>query len=263
MTISFINYSTIKHTPDIFCQAHFLLLFQSEIMSQLPRLISILTMLKSKRLITGNEMASKFGVSLRTIYRDIRKLEQAGVPIITVEGKGYSIMDGYTISPVQFQQEEVNALITAEKIIAKTKDDSLISNFGNALLKIKSTFKSNMQTKSELLDAKMAVFSTSKTIKQNNALSTLQLAMTNFYLVNMKYQKIHTGEISERDIEPAAIYSYDEIWVVIAWCHLRDDYRTFRVDRILEYKLLNKKFEDRKFEFSTYFKECPDEKMDP
>jgi predicted DNA-binding transcriptional regulator YafY len=232
-------------------------------MSQLPRLMSILTMLKSKRLITGNEIANKFDVSLRTIYRDIRKLEKAGVPIITVEGKGYSIMDGYTVAPVKFQQEEVNALVTAEKIIAKTKNEKLIANFGNALVKIKSTFQSNIQTKSELLDAKMLVFSTSKTTLQSNSLTTIQLAITNFYIIKIKYQKVNSEEVSEREVEPTAMYSYDEKWIVIAWCHLRDDYRTFRLDRILEYKLLNKKFEDRNFEFSTYFKEFPDGKMNP
>lgn len=232
-------------------------------MSQLPRLISILTMLKSKRLITGNEIARKFDVSLRTIYRDIRKLEEAGVPIITEEGKGYSIMDGYTVSPVQFQQEEVNALITAEKIIAKTKNASLISNFGNALVKIKSTFQSSIQTKSELLDAKMLVISSSKSTIQSNSLSAVQLAIINFYMIKIKYQKVNTDERSEREIEPTAIYSYDDVWILIAWCHLRNDYRSFRLDRILEYKILNKKFEDRKFDLRKYFMSCPDENFNP
>lgn len=230
-------------------------------MSQLPRLISILTLLKSKRLITGNEMAEKFGVSLRTIYRDVRKLEEAGVPVITEEGRGYSIMDGYTMSPVRFEQKEVNALITAEKIIAKTKNKSLIENFGEALVKIKSTFQSNMQTKSELLEAKMLVFSTTKNSIQSNALSVLQMAMTNFCMMKIKYQKVHTGEISEREIEPAAMYCIDEIWIVVAWCHLRNDYRNFRVDKVLDYKLLNQKFEDRKFDLREYFMSCPDENM--
>jgi len=216
-------------------------------------------MLKSKRLITGNQLAQKFDVSLRTIYRDIRKLEEAGVPVITEEGRGYSIMEGYTVSPVQFLEEEVNALITAEKIIAKTKDDSLIENFANALVKIKSTFQSNMQTQSELLDAKMLVLSTTKSNTQSNHLSSLQLAITNFYLVRIKYQKVHTGELSERDIEPTAIYSFDDIWIVLAWCHLRKDYRSFRLDKILDFKLLNQKFEDRKFDLKKYFMSCPEE----
>jgi len=231
-------------------------------MSQLPRLMSILTMLKSKRLITGNEMADKFGVSLRTIYRDIRKLEEAGVPIITEEGRGYSIMDGYTIAPAQFLQEEVNALITAQKIIAKTKNDVLISNFENALTKIKSTFKSNLQTKSELLDAKMILFSTSKTKTQNESLSALQLAMTNFYKVELTYQKVG-GALSNRKVEPAAIFSFDELWYMIAWCDLRDDYRSFRLDRIIDYKVMNEKFEDRNFDVKAYFASCDDSFMNP
>lgn len=206
-------------------------------------------------------MANKFDVSLRTIYRDIRKLEEAGVPIITEEGRGYSIMDGYVVSPVQFQQEEVNALITAEKIISKSKNDSLIKYFGQALVKIKSTFQSNMQTKSELLDAKMHVISTAKTALQNSSLSAIQLAMTNFYFVKITYQKVNTEERSEREIEPAAIYGFEEKWIVIAWCHLRNDYRNFRLDRILEYKVLNKKFADRKFDLRKYFASCPDENM--
>lgn len=217
-------------------------------------------MLKSKRLITGTEIAKKFDVSIRTIYRDIRKLEEAGVPVITEEGKGYSIMDGYTVSPVQFKHEEVNALITAEKIIAKSGNDSLITHLGNAIVKIKSTFQSNMQTKSELLDAKMLVMSSSKTKIQNQSLTAIQLAMINFYMVKIKYQKIHTNELSEREIEPAAMYCYDEIWIVIAWCHLRQEYRNFRLDRILEFKVLNKKFDDRNFDLRKYFMACPNEK---
>jgi len=233
-----------------------------ESMSQLPRLISILTILKSKRLITGNEIADKFGVSLRTIYRDIRKLEEAGVLVITEEGKGYSIMDGYSIAPAPFLQEEVNALITAEKIIAKTKDDTLITNFGNALIKIKSTFKSNLQTKSELLDAKMLVFSTNKNKIQNSSLSSLQLAMTNFYSVYLEYQKMD-GTVSKREVDPAAIFSFDELWYMIAWCHLRDDYRSFRLDRIIDYKVKNEKFEDHNFDLRKYFLNCDDTFMNP
>lgn len=211
-------------------------------------------------------MASKFGVSLRTIYRDIRKLEEAGVPIITEEGKGYSIMEGYTVSPVKFQQEEVNALITAEKMIAKSGNDSLIKNFGKALTKIKSTFRSEEQSKGELLEAKMHVFANSKTAIQTKSLSTIQLAMTNLHQMKIKYQKVNAEEISERSIDPAAIFCYDSIWMVVAWCHLRNDYRTFRLDRILEYQLTSIQFQDRDFNLRKYFMSrphAPQEKFDP
>jgi len=174
-------------------------------MSQLPRLLSILTMLRSKRLVTGVTIAEKFGVSLRTVYRDIRKLEEAGVPVVTIEGKGYSIMDGYSLPPVHFDQAEVNALITAEKLIAKTKNQSLISDFNTAITKIKSTFQSQMQNKTELLDERMYVFASSSTQIDSQSLSALQLAMTNQQVVHISYKKLHkkmtTQEIATKLVD--------------------------------------------------------------
>ncbi len=84
---------------------------------RLTRLLALLTYLQSKRMVTAPELAQRFSVSVRTIYRDIRALEQAGVPIGTEEGKGYFLMDGYRLPPVQFTEEEANALITAEPCV--------------------------------------------------------------------------------------------------------------------------------------------------
>ncbi|WP_370539714.1 helix-turn-helix transcriptional regulator [Algoriphagus sp. Y33] len=69
---------------------------------RLSRLTAILTQLQTRRLLTATNLAEKFNVSIRTIYRDIRALEQAGVPILTEDGKGYTLMDGYKIPPVMF-----------------------------------------------------------------------------------------------------------------------------------------------------------------
>lgn len=84
---------------------------------RLVRLATILIQLQSKRIITATEIAEKHNVSVRTIYRDIRTLEQSGIPIITEEGKGYSMMAGYVLPPVMLTQEEANALITGEQLI--------------------------------------------------------------------------------------------------------------------------------------------------
>src|SRR6187402_3559676 len=89
---------------------------------RLSRLTAILMLLQTKRLSTASELASRFMVSNRTIYRDIKALEQAGVPILTEEGKGYLLMEGYRIPPVMFTESEANALITAEQLILKNKD---------------------------------------------------------------------------------------------------------------------------------------------
>ena len=91
---------------------------------RLSRLTAILTQLQSKRLITAKQLAEKHTVSIRTIYRDIRSLEKSGIPIITEEGKGYSIMEGYHLPPVLFTEDEANALITVEQLVLNNKDQS-------------------------------------------------------------------------------------------------------------------------------------------
>lgn len=224
-------------------------------MNHLSRLLSILTILKSKRIITGPELAKRFDVSLRTIYRDIKKLEESGVPIMTIEGRGYSIMDGYTVSPIMFNEMEVNALITAEQLIAKTNDDSLIQHFEQTLHKIKSIFKSTLQSQGEMLNSKMRILKSKPDEARSESLAYMQMAIVNLRLTELTYQA-KDKEPTFRKIEPMAIYSFNEKWIVIGWCRLRDDYRSFRLDRILHFKILEETFSDRNFELSQYFQDC-------
>ncbi len=221
-------------------------------MNHLSRLLSILTILKSKRIVTGTELARKFDVSLRTIYRDIKKLEEADVPIITIEGRGYSIMDGYTVAPIMFDELEVNALITAEQLIARTNDESLIKHFEQTLTKIKSVFKSSLQVQGELLNSKMRVLQTKGEDLRSSSLPYMQMAITNFRVTEIRYQ-VPEKPITERAIEPLAIYSVDSKWIVIAWCRLRDDYRAFRLDRIHHFSVTEEVFEERDFDLIKYF----------
>lgn len=208
-------------------------------------------------MLTATELSEKFDVSVRTIYRDMRKLEESGVPIITLEGKGYTIMDGYTVAPVQFTEKQANALITAQHLVKQTNDSSFIEDFEEALIKIKSVFRGDIQEKSEFLSRKIHVFDTKEGNIASNALSELQLAITQFNLVEINYQKLDDPEPILRKVEPFAMYSSDHKWIMLAWCHLRKDNRAFRVDRIKEFRILPEKFEDRKFDFPTYFMSSP------
>ncbi|MGY6647320.1 helix-turn-helix transcriptional regulator [Wenyingzhuangia sp. IMCC45574] len=224
-------------------------------MSQLPRLISILTLLRSKRLLTATELADKYDVSVRTIYRDIRKLEEAGVPVTTIEGRGYSLMEGYNIAPVQFTEKQANALITAQHLVKQTKDESFMRDFSEALTKIKSVFRTSIQEKSERLERQIHVFDHNYYENiQSNALSEIQLAITNLNFVEINYKKADDPNITFRKIEPYAFYSTNHKWILIAWCYLRNEYRAFRIDRIQHFKILPETFEDRGFNLQDYFK---------
>ncbi|MGB0176651.1 MAG: helix-turn-helix transcriptional regulator, partial [Owenweeksia sp.] len=89
---------------------------------RLARLTAIITQLQSRKMLTARELASRHEVSIRTIYRDIQTLIRSGIPIITEEGRGYSLMDDFHLSPVAFTEEEANAIITAEHILRHNKD---------------------------------------------------------------------------------------------------------------------------------------------
>lgn len=203
--------------------------------------------------MTATELSKKYDVSVRTVYRDIQKLITSGVPIITLEGRGYTLMDGYTVAPVQFTEKQANALITAQHLVGRTNDSSFVTDFEEALTKIKSVFRSSVLEKSEMLANKIHVFDTRHESISSNALSEIQLAITHFQYVEINYRKADDPNISFRKIEPYFIYSTEKKWILIAWCHLRKDYRAFRIDRIQHFKILSEQFEDRNFTIQEYF----------
>ncbi len=223
---------------------------------RLSRLTAILTQLQTKRLLTASELSEKFSISKRTIYRDIKALEQAGVPILTEDGKGYTLMEGYRIPPVMFTESEANALITAEKLILKNKDASFIQAYSEAINKIKSVLRNNTKDKANLLSDRTVFRQNADNTRTSNYLSTLQLALTNFNLVRIKYYSPDTNKTTERVIEPFAIYSTQENWLLIAFCLLRKDFRAFRLDRMQNLNILNEQFEPHKMTLQEYFEIC-------
>ncbi len=169
--------------------------------------------------MTSTELADKFSVSVRTIYRDIRALEQAGVPIITEEGKGYKLMEGYKIPPVMFTEAQANALIMAEQLVLKNKDTSFIKDYSEAIEKIKAVLRYSQRDKVNLLSERTRFDQNLNRERNSNNLSELQFALTNFFLTQIEY--INTDEKStSRIIEPFALLS-TENWLLVAYCRFR------------------------------------------
>ena len=222
-------------------------------MSRLSRLTSILTQLQSKRLVTASEIADKYKISVRTVYRDIRALEDAGVPIRVEEGRGYSLIDGYRLPPVMFTEQEANAMITAEKIIKQNKDSSLIEHYQNAIEKVKSVLRNTEKDKADLLSERIAYIKNVPGETTSDHLATIESAITNFQLLNVNYKTGYSNETNQRLVEAQALYHTQDNWILIAWCHLRNDYREFRLDRILGIDVLADNFEPRKFDLMKYF----------
>lgn len=219
---------------------------------RLSRLTAILLQLQAKRLLTAQYLADKFSVSKRTIYRDIKALEQAGVPVLTEEGKGYTLMEGYRLPPVMFSESEANALITAEQLVRKNKDASFVRQYTEAINKIKSVLKSNTKDKANLLSDRVLSGQNTENKRTSDSLSTLQLALTNYNLVTITYYSPDNNQTTERTVEPFAIYTTQENWLLIAVCRLRKEYRAFRLDRIQGLAVQDQKFEPHKITFEEY-----------
>lgn len=222
---------------------------------RISRLTAILTQLQTKRLLTASELADKFSVSVRTIYRDIKALEQAGVPILTEEGKGYSIMEHYRLPPVMFTESEANALITAEQLILKNKDASFIKEYTEAISKIKSVLRHTVKDKANLLAERVRFRQNTNNEITSQHLSVLQFALTNFCLTEIKYTD-ENNKTTNRIVEPFALYSTQENWLLIAFCRLRKDYRAFRLDRLEQLHILNDTFQPHRITLEEYFEMC-------
>jgi predicted DNA-binding transcriptional regulator YafY len=219
---------------------------------RLSRLTAILTQFQTKRLITATSLAEKFGVSVRTIYRDIKALEEAGVPILTEDGKGYTLMEGYRIPPVMFTENQANALILAEQLVLKNKDASFVKDYSQAIDKIKAVLKYGMKDKVNFLAERTLFDQNNSKTRNSNNVSDLQSALTNFYVTRIEYTN-ETSDSSSRLVEPFALLSSKENWILLAWCRLRKDFRYFRLDRIQKLEVLSEKFTPHKMTLQEFF----------
>jgi len=221
---------------------------------RLSRLTAIVTQLQSKQLVTAREIADKHQVTIRTIYRDIRTLEESGIPIVTIEGKGYSIIEGYHLPPIMFSEQEANALITAEQIIAKNKDQSLTDQYGSAIEKIKSVLRGRQKNKTELLSERLQIRTNFEVKKTSDYLIRLQSAIVNFQITDLEYLSME-NKLSKRKVEPFALIHTQNNWVLHAFCRLRNDFRAFRLDYIQKMNVLDNTFEPHKITLQEYFEE--------
>jgi predicted DNA-binding transcriptional regulator YafY len=214
-------------------------------MNRLDRLTALLIQLQSKRIVRSHELAERFGISLRTVYRDIRTLELAGIPILGEAGVGYSLMPGYRLPPVQFNRKEAMSFVTAEKLISKLTDNATRQAYESALYKIKAVLRSREK---ELLDdiSRHIEFVDNpylpKDRNQHLHIEAILSCVVDRWVIRLEYLSAGTLKTTQRDVEPVGIYSNGPYWHLIAWCRLRRGYRNFRIDRIQNLQILTERF---------------------
>ncbi len=216
-------------------------------MNRIDRLQAILTTLQSKRVVKAEELATRFEVSVRTIYRDIRALEMGGVPIGAEAGVGYFLTEGYHIPPVMFTHKEARALLLAGKIVEQFTDAEVAANFNDALTKVRAVLDLEKKDELETLDNDILInpFPNEKQQKGPEQLQIDQIksALAESKVISIEYNSKGKGEQTTRELEPVGLCYYFGGWHLMAFCRLRQDYRDFRLDRISKLSILSESYQ--------------------
>jgi predicted DNA-binding transcriptional regulator YafY len=231
-------------------------------MNRLDRLHAILVQLQSKKIVRAQEIAERFNISLRTVYRDVHSLEQGGIPIIGEAGMGYSIMEGYRLPPVMFTREEATTFLMAEKVLEKYSDTYNAAVYKTAMFKIKAVLRSSEKDFLASIEDNIAVLNSAHKHHENNAsLQNILTAITDKKVMVITYEGVYTEGVTKRFIEPIGIFLLNSSWYLIAFCRLRNDYRNFKVSRIQHQQITNQVFNTVHLSLEEYLRQTTREKQ--
>lgn len=217
--------------------------------------------LQGRRVVRASDLAVHFGITERTVYRDIAALGEAGVPISGEAGVGYSLLKGYQLPPVMFSAEEAVSLFVGGELVKQFTDASLQAPMASALDKLRAVLPRDRQDHVERLVARTLIYgqSSRRTAPEAAAqrwLLPVQQGVVLRRVLRMTYQGRERAEETSRDVEPLGVVFYGGAWYLVAWCRLRKDYRHFRIDRIRRLELMAEKFELREgFSFKQHMAE--------
>ncbi|AHJ98094.1 helix-turn-helix transcriptional regulator [Hymenobacter swuensis] len=213
-------------------------------MNRFDRITAILIQLQARRVVTGPALAERFGVSLRTIYRDLRTLELAGVPLLGEPGVGYSLVEGYRLPPVMFTQEEATALLTAEKLAAHLTDGPTAQLSGAAMDKVRAVLRRPDRDHLETLAPRIQVYGPPTQAGYSSTYQQLVTAVAMQRVVHLHYQAADSTTPTTRDVEPVSLYR-GRVWHMVGYCRLRQTFRDFRFDRIEQLEVREEVFAAR------------------
>lgn len=219
-------------------------------MSRLHRLVGIVLLLQSRSVTRAEDIANHFGISVRTAYRDLRALEQAGIPIAAEAGIGYSLAEGYHLPPVVFTREEASAMFIGGEFVERYTDRSLQTHARSALAKIRAVLPTTTRGFLEELEHITVVQPPSSHHDAvTDYMATVQGALVGRHVLRLRYYSNYRDSIDARDVEPLGMIYYGNRWHLIGFCRLRNDIRDFRVDRIHSLEVSEEIFSPRE-EFS-------------
>ncbi len=210
-------------------------------MRRADRLFEIVQILRSRRLTTARYLAETLEISERTVYRDIRDLLGAGVPLRGEAGVGYALEKGYDLPPLMFTNEEIEALTLGARVVRSWADPALAEAAEKALFKIDAVLPKAMKGRIETLPLYAVNFAPAPQTAER--LVQLRAAVRDKRIVEMDYRSAK-DEVTKRTVRPLCLTFFAPLWMLSAWCELREGFRNFRLDRIEGIKVSDSLFVD-------------------
>ncbi len=217
-------------------------------MNKTDRLLAIVLELQRKERQRAEDLAETFETSKRTIYRDILALCEAGVPIISVPGQGYSLMKGYFLPPLGFTTDEATMLLLGSDFMAQNFDAQYRAASESAMRKIESILPEMLRNDVHYLQSTIHFFGTisASNVSEHEKLRQLRRALLDRNTVRFCYHTRHRhneqNTLLTREADPYSLAYFLNAWHLVAYCHMRQDMRNFRLDRIENLEVLSQTF---------------------
>jgi predicted DNA-binding transcriptional regulator YafY len=215
-------------------------------MARAARLLELMQALRRHRApVSGTDLARELGISLRTLYRDIATLQEQGADIRGEAGVGYVLRPGFTLPPLNFSVDELEALVLGSRWVAVRGDARLGAAADNAVAKIRAVLPAELRESVDAATLTVPAFTTAEPAQVD--VSVIRAAIRKEQTLSISYRDT-SGAHTQRTIWPLLIGFFERVMVVPAWCELRKDYRAFRVDRILAVEATGTRYPRRRAE---------------
>lgn len=202
-------------------------------MRRADRLFQIVQHLRGGRLVTAAMLAERLEVSERTIYRDIVDLQSTGVPIDGEAGIGYIMRSGFDLPPLMFTHDEIVALVAGARIVRSWGGVSMARAAEEALIKIEAVLPEKERDRvanTQIFAPQMGI-----TEQTRKLIDECEAAVESRNVLSFDYRD-EAGALTNRSVQPLGLWFWGKVWTLVAWCELREDFRMFRIDRIIELK---------------------------
>lgn len=198
-------------------------------MRRADRLFLIINALRGRRATTAARLAELLQVSARTVYRDVADLQLSGIPIEGEAGVGYTLRRGSEIPPLMFTRDELEALVVGARFTRAFAGRRLAASAEQALVKVEAVLPDDLRRRTER--SRILAPRTRARDAERACLDDLHGAIDSGHVVAFRYTK-EDGSAGDRRVDPLCLAFWGRAWTLGAWCHTRQDFRNFRVDRM-------------------------------